>query len=200
MYRFYRPRRPGGIGNGLPLEGVSSKFGLAATIVLLLIGVVIFFNKERITAKDVQATGVRLTASPYAGKKAGTYLVPLEQSRVLLIDQNAAKAVDTTRLFALQKGDSLLAFVKWETALAWQNGKSPKGNAQLYWLKNLKDGQWVIAMGAYKKAESNNGNAGLWLLIFSLILLPYQIWRKIPVPLWLALIVYAVTLAIFVWW
>lgn len=194
MYRFYRPRRAAGIGNGLPLDGVSAQFGLFAGIILLLIGLGIFYAKERIAVSDVQAVGVQLTAVPYMGKKANAYYIPITQSRLLVVEGNALLAADTAQLSVLQKGDSLLAFIQWKDAIAWQNGKSPRINTPVYWLQNQQSKQWLISIDGYKQAERTHGNIGLWIAIFAIILLVHQVWRNAPWPIWVSLLLFVLAI------
>lgn len=189
-YRFYRPRRPGGLGDGLRLEGMSSKFGLMGIGVLVLVGILMLMVTNIPNKNELGPIDIELTAPPYITTKYGkTVLLPITRARVLSLNAATFEAVDSNKLFALAKGDMLKA---WLTAPEAQNWMEGVGRKDFYTaiLLQQKSGEWLVDYGQYRRKAARFSNQGWWLILLGCLLLPYQLLHKPKFPIWAAIVCY----------
>jgi len=190
-YRFYRPRRPGGLGEGLKLEGVTTKFGLLGIAVLMLVGMAMLGMNKVPEEHDLIPVIADLSASPYrSGKSSQGILIPFSDARVMKLDGSSLAAVDTISLFSLQKGDTLEVYMQEKEAENWKAGVARKDFYTAIILKKAGAEGWVIDYHSFRKEASRSGSQGWWLLLLGAILIPYQLIRQPKIPIWLSIALY----------
>ena len=143
-YRFYRPRRPGGMGEGLKLEGMSAYFGLLGIGVLILVGIAMIAISGTPTMEDLSPINIEVQAPAYRTPKATkTVLLPLTHAKVLALDAAAFAVADTTLLFSLKKGEKLIAWLEKEEAEKWNNEVARKDFYKAMLLQK-EDKSWYL--------------------------------------------------------
>jgi hypothetical protein len=195
--RFYRPRRPGGIGAGLQFEGVTNIFGLLGIGLLVIIGIAMLLVRNSIREKDLEPVSITLQAPPYhIPKLRNSVLLSITGARVMALDQAAFAAADTSKLLALQRGDALKAWMLKKEAEKWNNNIGRKDFYKAMMLQKT-DGTWIIDYKGYNRKASNYSGQGWWLILLGCILLPYQIMRQTKIPVWAAILAYLILVAIY---
>jgi hypothetical protein len=145
-YRFYRPRRPGGMGEGLKLEGMSAYFGLLGIAVLIIVGIAMIAISGTPKMEDLSPINIEVQAPAYRTPKAtNTVLLPLTHARVLALDAAAFAVADTNQLFNLKKGEKLIAWLVKEEALEWNNSVARKDFYKAMVLQK-EDKTWVVSL------------------------------------------------------
>jgi hypothetical protein len=199
-YRFYRPRRPGGIGAGLQFEGVTNIFGLLGIGLLILIGIAMLLVRNSIREKDLEPVNVTLQAPPYQTPKLrNTVLLSITRARVMAIDQAAFATADTSVLMGLSKGTELKVWMPKNEAEKWNNNIGRKDFYKAIMLQKT-DGTWIIDYNAYSRKASSYSSQGWWLILLGMILIPYQVLRRPKIPVWAALIAYFLLVFVFIIW
>jgi hypothetical protein len=190
-YRFYRPRRPGGMGEGLKLEGMSAYFGLLGIAVLIIVGIAMIAISGTPKMEDLSPINIEVQAPAYRTPKAtNTVLLPLTHARVLALDAAAFAVADTNQLFNLKKGEKLIAWLVKEEALEWNNSVARKDFYKAMVLQK-EDKTWVVDYPSYRKKSRAFNNQGWWLVLLGLLLIPYQLIKHPSVPFWLAFLLFA---------
>jgi hypothetical protein len=188
-YRFYRPRRPGGMGDGLKLEGMSSWFGLLGIAVLILVGIAMIAISGTPKMEDLSPVNIEVQAPAYRTPKAiKTVLLPLTHAKVLALDPAAFAVADTQKLFTLKKGEKLIAWLEKEDALKWNEGVARKDFYKAMLLQK-EDKNWIVDYPSFRKKSRAFNNQGWWLVLFGAILVPYQLISKPKIPVWVAITV-----------
>ncbi len=185
QYRFYRPRRPGGMGEGLRLEGMSSLFGLMGIGLLIFVGGFMLVVSNIPTEKDMTAVDIELTAPPYRSPRNGV-LLPITRARVMALSQASFAAADSAKLFSLVKGDVLKAWLKAPEAQKWNEGVGRKDFYHTLLLQK-KNGDWLVDYKSYRRKAGKFSSQGWWIILFGLMLIPYQLIRKPQIPVWAAI-------------
>lgn len=197
QYRFYRPRRPGGMGEGLKLEGMSAWFGLLGIALLMMVGIAMLLVSNVPGKDDLQQVTVELQAPPYYTAKFGhSILLPLTGARVMTLDPATYAASDTLQLFSFQKGTVLKVWLLKKDASDWNNGVSRKEFYTAILLQK-NEGDWLVDYPSYRKKAMRFNSKGWWLILFGLLLIPYQLIKHPRVPFWLALLLFSA--AILTW-
>lgn len=199
-YRFYRPRRPTGIGAGLQFEGVTNIFGLLGIGLLIVIGIAMLLVRNSLREKDLEPVMVTLQAPPYQTPKLrNSMLLSITGARVMAIDQAAFGAADTSLLMGLTKGTELKVWMQKQEAKKWNNKVGRKDFYKAILLQKT-DGTWIIDYMAYRSKASSYSSQGWWLILLGLMLTPYQVLRKPKIPVWAALIAYLLLVFVFMIW
>ncbi len=195
-YRFYRPRRPGGMGEGLRLEGMSSTFGLIGIAILILVGCFMVFVTNIPKQNELFPIDIELTAPPYLSSKFGkTALLPVTRARVMSLQAATFAAVDSSQLFALAKGEKLLAWLTMQEAKDWNEGVGRKDFYTALLLQK-KNGAWLVDYKSYRSKAGKFGSQGWWIILFGLLLVPYQLLQKPKVPIWVAILLYIFSIVV----
>ncbi len=197
QYRFYRPRRPGGIGDGLKLEGMSAWFGLLGIVILMMVGIAMIALFGVPEMEELAPVSIEAQAPAYRTAKIyKSVLIPLDKAQVLALDPAAFAAADTQQLFSLQKGEKLIAWLEKEEAEKWNNGEARKDFYTALLLQK-EDQSWLIDYPSYRKKARAFNNQGWWVVLFGLMLIPYQFIKRPKVPFWLSILLFAA--AILIW-
>ncbi|MCU0403227.1 MAG: hypothetical protein MUE99_01675 [Chitinophagaceae bacterium] len=192
QYRFYRPRRPGGMGDGLKLEGVSSKFGLIGLAVLMLVGFSMLWINRTAPESDFLPVTAELSSSPYrSSKMQNTVLIPFTRAKVMKLDAASLAAVDTNVLFSLKKGDILTVYMQKEEAENWLADVGKKDFYTAILLKKVDKEEWIVSYSDFRKKANRLSGQGWWLVMLAVLMLPYQLIRHPKVPIWVALMLFA---------
>lgn len=177
-------------GDGLRLDGVTSKFGLIGIGLLMLVGVLIIVYTHIPSEKELSSISITLQAPPYRTPKLkNSVLLPVTGAQVLALDPATFAASDTNRLFALQKGEQLLAFMPAPEAENWKEGVGRKDFYKALLLQKT-DKTWLVDYPSYKKKVRNFSSQGWWLILLGAILVPYQLIAKPKIPFWAAILLY----------
>lgn len=202
MLPLQRVRRTGSrYGQVWPLEGVKTPFALVAISLLLLTGIGILMMRTTLRLNMLTPVSIQLQAPIYHAQKgsdAGSWLFPVTGARILLLHPASAQVADMNRLAQLRAGDSLIAWLLHADAEAWNAGKGRKF-AQVYLLQ-LQDGSWLIPLSAHRKASGREALVGYWLILFSLLLLPYVFIPQPRIPAWAMLLAYAIVFVAWLVW
>ncbi len=183
-YRFYRPHRPGGMGDGLKLEGMSTWFGLIGIIILMLVGIAMIAISGTPKMEDLSPVSIEVQAPAYRTPKAHkTVLIPLTRAKVLALDPAAFAVSDTQKLFTLQKGEVLTAWMENKDAENWKNGVARKDFYKAMLLQK-EDKSWLVDYPSFRKKSRAFNNQGWWVVLLGAILVPYQLISKPKIPVW----------------
>jgi hypothetical protein len=197
QHRFYRPRRPGGAyGDGLALEGVTSKFGLIGIGMLMAVGIAMLLIRSTPKESELAPVAVTMQASPYRTPKLfNSVLLPLTGARVMALDPATFAAADSIMLFSLKKGDNLNVWLTRPEAERWNEGRGRKDFYKALMLQK-SSGEWIVTFKAYQKKAERFGSQGWWLIGLGVLLIPYQLLRKPKIPVWIALGVFLIVLLV----
>lgn len=195
-YRFYRPRRPGGMGEGLKLEGMSTWFGLLGIAMLIMVGIAMIAISGTPKMEDLSEVAIEVQAPAYRTPKAyKTILIPLIQAKVLALDPAAFAVADTLQLFSLKKGEKLTAWLEREDALMWKQGVARQDFYKAMILQK-EDKTWIVDYASYRKKSRAFNNQGWWVIIFGVLLVPYQLLAKPRIPFWIAFLLFTGSLLV----
>lgn len=193
-YRFYRPRRPEGMGAGLRLDGVTNIFGLVGITFLILVGIAMLMVRNSLGEKDLEAVEIIIQAPPYfTPKLRNSILLSITGARVMALEPASYAAADTAALMRLRQGDVLKAWMPKKEAQKWNEGLGRKDFYRAMLLQK-SDGNWIVNHKAYQKKAQGHSSQGWWLILLGLILIPYQVLRNPKIPVWLVLGVYILVL------
>jgi hypothetical protein len=197
MYRFARARRPAGAySQGLPLEGVTSKFGLIGIGMLMAVGIAMLLIRDAPKENNLIPIRVTMQAPPYKTPKVHkSVLLPITNARVLALDPAAFAAADTAALFALKKGEIIDAWLSSQEAEKWNNGVARKDFYRAFMIQNTS-GKWIVNYQAYQKKASKFGSQGWWVILLGILLVPYQLIKKPRIPVWITLSVFVIVLVL----
>lgn len=191
QYRFYRPRRPAGMGEGLKLEGMTAKFGLIGIGILMAVGIAMLLVTNTPKENDLAPVTIEVQAAPYESPKlSSSVLLPVKGARVIALDPATFAAADTTKLNALKNGDIITAWLIKKDAESWNAGEARRDFYHAILLRNA-DNSWLVDYPSYRKKSRVFNNQGWWLIIFGLLLIPYQLIQRPRLPFWIAIIVFA---------
>jgi hypothetical protein len=196
--RFGRPQRSRGIyGDGLSLEGVTSKFGLLGIALLIIVGIAMIAISGTPTMDELSPVNIEVQAPAYRTPKAiNTVLLPLTHAKVLALDPAAFSAADTTQLFTLKKGEKLIAWLEKEDAVKWNEGVARKDFYKAMLLQK-EDKTWIVDYPSFRKKSMAFNNQGWWIILLGAILIPYQLISKPKIPVWVTIAAFIT--AIIVW-
>jgi hypothetical protein len=184
-------------GEGMELKGVTSKFGLIGIGMLMLVGLLIIVVSDIAGEKDLKPISIELQASPYRTPKLkNSILLPLTDAKVIALDPATFAASDTNQLFALQKGEKLIAYLPAEEAMKWKDGVGRKDFYKALLLQKA-DNSWLVDYPSYKLKAQRLTSQGWWLIILGAILIPYQLVAKPKIPFWVSLLLYIGALLMF---
>jgi hypothetical protein len=190
-YRFYRPYRPKGMGEGLKLEGVTTIFGLLGIGVLILVGISLLLVNTVPTEKELYPVEAELSSTPYRSAKfRNTLLIPFTNARVMKLEETSFTAIDTSLLFSLDKGDMLRVFMHPKEAENWNKGISRKDFYSAVLIQKAGDKTWILDYPTYRKKAAKAQSQGWCLIILGAILVPYQLIRNPKFPVWAAIGLY----------
>jgi hypothetical protein len=197
-YRFYRPRRPEGIGAGLRLDGVTNIFGLIGISFLIIVGIAMLLVRNSIKEKDLTPVQITLQAPPYYTPKLhNSILLSITGARVMALEQASFAAADSTLLFSLKKGDNLNAWLTKPEAEKWNEGIGRKDFYKALMLQK-SSGEWIVSLKAYQKQANRFSSQGWWLIVLGVILIPYQLLSKPKIPVWVAIGIYVLILLLWI--
>lgn len=200
MMRTNRPRRPGSqFGQNNPLYGVTGKFGLIGLLVLFVIGLLVQLNKPGVKAGTLKQVALQLKAPPYPSKKMkGGLLLPATDGRVLGIAPEAMQVLDTQALQALKADTILIAGLLTSDAAFWQTGQTKRNFLLAYTLQS-GGGKMIVSAEKLYSWQLWHNNTGAWLMLLSIMLLPYGLLEKPRVNIWLTLLLFGLLWLGYVW-
>lgn len=196
-YRFYRPRRPGGMGEGLKLEGMSASFGLLGIAMLMIVGIAMITISGTPKMEELSPVNIEVQAPAYRTPKAyKTVLIPLIQAKVLALDPAAFAVADTLQLFSLKKGEKLTAWFEKEDALKWNQGVARQDFYKAMVLQK-EDKSWIVDYPSFRKKSRVFNNQGWWLILLGAILVPYQLIPRPKIKVYIAIGLYVLAIFLF---
>lgn len=197
-YRFYRPRRPEGVGAGLRLDGVTNIFGLVGISFLIIVGIAMLMVRNSSKQKDLTPVEITLQAPPYYSPKLrNSVLLSITGARVMALDPATFAAADSTLLFSLKKGDNLNVWLTKPEAEKWNDGIGRKDFYKALLIQK-SSGEWIVPFNAYQHKANRFSSQGWWLIVLGIILVPYQLLSKPKIPVWVILGVYISILIIWI--
>lgn len=200
QYRFYRPRRPEGVGAGLRLEGVTHLFGLVGSAMLILIGIAMLLMRNPVAEADLVTIEMVLQAPPYQTRKVkNTVLLPATDARILALEHAAYTASNKNALMALKKGDSITVGMAKQEANNWNQNKPRKDYFKAITLQK-KGGEHIISFQAYHQKANQVSSQGWWAVLLGILFIPYQFIQKPKLPIWAAIGIYLLAMAVFFFW
>jgi hypothetical protein len=197
QYRFYRPRRPAGVGDGLKLEGMSARFGLLGIALLVIVGIAMIAISDSPKMEDLSPVTIEVQAPAYRTPKAyKTVLIPLIQAKVLALDPAAFAVADTIQLFSLKKGEKLTAWLKREDALNWSKGVARQDFYKAMVVQK-EDKTWIVDYPSFRQKSRAYNNQGWWLVLLGAILVPYQLIPRPKIKVYIAIGLYVLAILLY---
>lgn len=191
QYRFYRPRRPAGMGDGLKLEGMTAKFGLIGIGILMAVGIAMLLVTNTPRQENLAPVSIEVQAPPYQSPKLSkSVLLPVKGARVIALDAATFAAADTAKLNDLKKGDIITAWLIKKDAESWNAGEARRDFYHAILLQ-YADKNWLVDYPSYRLKAMRFNKQGWWLIIFGLLLVPYQLVQNPRIPFWLAILLFA---------
>jgi hypothetical protein len=161
---------------------------------LVLVGIAILLVTHIPKEKDLVAIHIELQAPPYRTVKLrNSVLLPVTGVSVLALEPAAFAASDTMQLYALKKGEKLIAYLINQDANNWNNGVARKDFYKALLLQKT-DKTWLIDFKSYRKKALGFSSQGWWLIFLGIILVPYQVIQSPKFSIWLALMLYGLLL------
>jgi hypothetical protein len=153
----------------------------------LLVGLLILLGSGTPKEKDLAPIEIEITAPPYRTPSLrNSVLLPVTRARVLAIHPATFKAADSAKLFSLKKSDVLTVWLTAAEAQKWNAGVARKDFYTALVLQK-KNSEWVVDYESFRKKAGKSSSHGWWIILFSLILIPYQLISKPKIPVWAAI-------------